>query len=81
MSVSQDGDKRWWNTAGRLHRLDGPAYEGTKGSKAWYVDGKCHRIDGPAVDYNNFKEWYINGEKIPVNSQQDFEYWLLGIKI
>jgi hypothetical protein len=33
-----------------------------------------HCITGPAIEHRDFtKEWYINGKKILVNSQEEFE--------
>jgi hypothetical protein len=37
--VTADGTKYWYLT-GKLHREDGPAYEGANGYKAWYLNGK-----------------------------------------
>ena len=34
-----DGTKMWY-LHGRMHRADGPAFEGADGYKAWYADGK-----------------------------------------
>ena len=76
-----DGTKVWW-VNGKRHRLDGPALEWADGSKEWYVDGKLHRLDGPAIEHaNGSKSWRVDGKHVPVQNQQDFEYWLLGIKI
>ena len=53
-----------------LHREDGPAYEGSGGSKAWFINGKNHREDGPAFEWNDgSKEWHLNGERL---SEQEF---------
>jgi hypothetical protein len=44
-----------------LHREDGPAYEGFKGTKSWYLNGERHREDGPAVEWSDgYKAWYLN---------------------
>ena len=62
--VCADGDKEWWLND-KLHRKDGPAYEGASGYKAWYLDGKRHREDGPAVELaNGYKEWWLNDKKV-----------------
>jgi hypothetical protein len=48
-----------------LHRTDGPAFEGSNGSKEWRIDGKLHREDGPAVEWEDGRQaWYINHEKL-----------------
>jgi hypothetical protein len=46
-----------------LHRLEGPAFEDTNGTKFWYVNGRLHRLDGPACEYASGKNsHYIDGE-------------------
>ena len=48
---------------GKLHMIDGPAFEWYNGHKEWWIDGKPHRINGPAVEYNNGnKSWYKEGK-------------------
>jgi len=52
-----------WYQNGKLHRLDGPAVECTKGYKEWYQNGQRHRLDGPAVECRNgIKVWYVEGK-------------------
>lgn len=47
---------------GKLHRLDGPAYECNE-YKKWYVNGVAHRDNGPAIEYANGKQvWMQNGQ-------------------
>lgn len=59
------------------NREDGPAIEWENGTKEWCCDGKHHRVDGPAVEHaNGDKYWYYNGERIDVNSQEEFEKYL-----
>ena len=36
--IDSAGTKRWYNAAGKLHKVDGPAYEGADGTKAWHVN-------------------------------------------
>ena len=44
-----------------LHRVGGPAIEGSNGTKEWYLNGECHREDGPAVVWaDGNKHWYLN---------------------
>ena len=38
--MDSDGNKRWYNADGQLHRLDGPAVEWANGYKEWYLYGK-----------------------------------------
>jgi len=59
--IDEDGNKRWYNDRGELHREDGPAIEWVDGSKEWYINDKFHREDGPAAEYvNGGNRWYIN---------------------
>ena len=52
------------------HREDGPAFEGSNGSKEWKINGSRHREDGPAVVWwDGGKRWYLNGECL---SEQEF---------
>jgi len=63
--IDEDGNKRWYNETGELHREDGPAVERADGYKAWYKNMKLHREDGPAQEYpNGRKLWYIKGKYI-----------------
>ena len=56
-----DGEKAW-RLNGKLHRVDGPAFENACGSKRWLVYGKLHRVDGPAIEgADGSKEWWLNG--------------------
>lgn len=65
MIVDTNGDKRWVNEKGDLHRVDGPAIESTNGTKYWHQNGKLHRINGPAVEYGDgTKEWWLNNKKV-----------------
>ena len=66
-----DGIVHQYHKNGRLHRLNGTAfehiYEGKLLEKAWYVDGRLHRLDGPALtkmdgDEVSLKEYYLNGK-------------------
>jgi len=62
VEVNDIGDKSWYLND-KLHRIDGPAYEGADGSKIWYHDNKLHRVDGPAVDWaDGSKEWWLDGK-------------------
>jgi hypothetical protein len=71
--VDKNKNIRHYNDKGLLHRLDGPAIEGTDGYKAWYVDGKCHRLDGPAIEWaDGSKTWCVAG--INMTEKQFNEY-------
>ena len=79
-------NKYWLNDEGEYHRLDGPAFEWTDGSKAWYINGQYHRIDAPAFEgANGRKEWLINGERHridgPAIEQPDeYKWWFFNGK-
>jgi len=61
--IDTNGDKRCYNSKGKLHREDDPAVEYINGFKIWYLNGKCHRLDGPAIEWpDGTKWWYKNGE-------------------
>ena len=63
--IDLDGDTFWYNSAGDLHRTDGPAVEYANGDKEWYVNDKLHRTDGPAVEYaDGIKGWWVNGREL-----------------
>jgi hypothetical protein len=62
--VNKFGDKRYYNSKGRKHRVDGPAVEYTDGTKIWYLNGRLHRIDGPAgVWSDGDKFWFLKGRR------------------
>ena len=64
VKVWANGYKAWYLN-GKLHREDGPAYEGASGYKAWYLNGKRHREDGPAMEWaNGYKAWWLNGKEV-----------------
>ncbi len=51
------------DTAGRLHRTDGPAYVGASGLQIWSVHGKEHREDGPSSMWPamDITSWFLEG--------------------
>ena len=62
IEVDEYGDRKYFNSAGELHRDNGPAVEYKSGSRAWFQNGKLHRTSGPAVEWSNDdEEWYQNG--------------------
>ena len=64
IEVNEYGTRRYYNAAGQLHRLDGPAIERADGTKYWYQNGLRHRTDGPAIERaNGTKEWFQNGHR------------------
>jgi hypothetical protein len=59
-----DGTKRWY-VGSKLHRTDGPAFEGIDGTKMWMQHGRLHREDGPAMVHPDGKEeFYLNGTHV-----------------
>jgi len=67
---------REWAIHGARHRDNGPAIIYSNGDKDWYKNGNRHRLDGPAVDWEDRKNWWLNGKHIPVSSQEEFERYL-----
>ena len=62
IEVGQHGTRRYYNSAGRLHRTDGPAIVwGVVAGGEWYINGVLHREDGPAAVYSDGNEWWLNG--------------------
>jgi hypothetical protein len=62
--VDENKTIRWYNDKNKLHRLDGPAIEGTNGYKSWWVDDQLHRLDGPAIEWaSGYKEWWVEGKR------------------
>ena len=63
IEVDKWGTRYYCNSAGLLHRLDGPAIEYPSGRREWYQNGLLHRTDGPAVEWaRGNKDWFINGK-------------------
>lgn len=60
------------NILGQYHRIDGPAIEYANGDGSWYQNGKLHRLDGPALDWDDDKEYYINGNSL---SEEEFNLY------
>ena len=62
IEVDRHGTRRYYNSAGQLHRDDGPAVVWRDGDKEWYQNGLRHRdVDPAVVWYNGDEEWYQNG--------------------
>lgn len=62
VEVDKEGTRLYYNSAGQLHRTDGPAIEWGNGNKSWYQYGIRHRTDGAAIECTTgYKEWYQNG--------------------
>ena len=65
IETDERGTRRYYNSAGQLHRLDGPAVVYAGGANAWYQNGLRHRTDGPAIERaDGTKRWYINGVRL-----------------
>ena len=54
VTIDNYGDTRWYNEDGDLHREEGPAYIGSKGTKYWYLNN---------VQYTE-AEFYIKLEEV-----------------
>ena len=65
-----DNNRFYVNSAGKLHRLGGPALIMSDGTQMWFRNGSAHRIDGPAVICANGNvSWYLSGNRL---TQQEF---------
>ena len=61
IEIGENGSRRYYNTNGQLHRVEGPAVEWA-GGRRWYQHGQLHRTDGPAIEFNDgAKYWWQNG--------------------
>lgn len=64
LKVSTDGTKRWFNSKGQLHRVDGPAIEDIDGGQHWYINNLLHRVDGPARYLPGYSHsWWYEGKR------------------
>ena len=62
VTIDDFGTRRYYNAAGELHRVGGPAVEYANGSKEWWYNGLLHRTDGPAIDFTKGGQcWYLHG--------------------
>lgn len=54
-----NGQIRYYDFFGHLHRKDGPAIIAPNGEKSWWWKGKLHRLNGPAIidRYGNCSWW------------------------
>ena len=57
--LDKNGDKTWKNSAGQLHRADGPAIERANGTKEWWYKGK--RITKKEYYSKNFQVKICDG--------------------
>lgn len=63
VEVDEFGTRRYYNSDGKLHRVEGPAIVYTSGVQEWYQNGKLHRIGGPAAEWMDGTQWWCqNGE-------------------
>ena len=61
IETNDSGSRFYLNSAGQLHRTDGPAIVHANGTKLWYQNDQCHRTDGPAIMWpDGRKWWYLN---------------------
>ena len=64
IETNDSGSRLYLNSAGEVHRTDGPAITHADGTRLWYQNGQCHRTDGPAIEWSDgTKSWYQNGKR------------------
>ena len=61
VEVDEYGVSYYYNHAGQLHRVEGPAIIYTNGDKSCWLNGYRHRIGGPAVVWHGSVEWWLYG--------------------
>ena len=88
IDVSDDGDIRYFDADGQLHRETGPAAIWADGGKFWFQNGLRHRTDGPAIEFSNgHMEWYQNNRlhrtdgPAVVYSSGARSWWLNGVEL
>ena len=75
MEISSYGTKRWYNSKGQRHRINGPAVIYKNGTLLWYVNDKNHRIDGPAVILcNGTKSWWLKKKSLKSEFVRKFTF-------
>ena len=73
IEVDRLGTRRYYNSAGQLHRDEGAAVEYPDGTKHWYQNGVLHRVNGPAIDYGSEGGlWFIHGRRC---SKKEYGGW------
>lgn len=61
-TIDKNGDERWYNDKGQLHRIGGPAIKCRHGYEEWRQNGLLHRLHGQAIVWTNGdEEWWIDG--------------------
>ena len=78
--VDNNGNERWYDECGRLHRDDQPAVIFWNGCQKWYDRGLLHRIDGPACWWNaDDVEYWINGVHLTEDEFKFQSFLLRGL--
>ena len=82
IEVDRDGTCKYFNSAGELHRDNGPAVEYKSGSRAWFQNGKLHRLAGPAIIwYSGELEYWLDGQRHrldgPAVIHKDYLGWFI----
>jgi hypothetical protein len=69
LHVIKCNDKFYYDSAGRMHRLAGPAIEWSNGGTEWWWHGERHRLNGPAIERSDgYKEWWIKDKRYTESS-------------
>ena len=75
IEVDRLGTRRYYNSAGQVHRDEGPAVEHASGINEWCQNGVLHRKDGPAIDFGSGGGlWFIHGRRC---SKKEHSDWVL----
>jgi len=80
VEVNDFGTKRYFNDEGKRHRLDGPAFEGSDGSKFWYINGNYHRNIDPSDEFSDGRKYWLfknKGHRIGGSFSSDVEWWYI----
>lgn len=63
LKIKTKDKTRYYNSDGKLHRVNGPALINADGSQFWYRDGNIHRDNGPAIIWpDGYQAWWVNNK-------------------
>lgn len=68
--IDKDGNKRYFNNLGQLHRDDGPAYISIDGTNTWYFNGQWFIYNSR----NGRNECYVNENRYKHTSACGVKY-------
>ena len=49
--IHKSGATEWYNSSGKLHRINAPAIQYRNGGEKWFVHNKLHQLNGFAIAF------------------------------